>query len=192
MILKLVTPATTYPVSLAEVKNHLRLPSTYESEDERLQFFIKAAVKYAEDKTNRQLLTATWRADFDKFTDPLVINKCPVIAVSTLKYYNDSGTLTTLTSTNYNVDTDSEPWRIEPAYGYSWPSARAIFNAVQVTFTAGYSSVSTVPANIKAGIMLIIGDLWRNRENVVIGRSISRIPVGADELFLQERVMWYE
>lgn len=190
MNLRLVTPASQYPVTLSEVKNHLRLPQSYTSEDERLFFFIKAATKEAEDKTNRQLLTATWRATLDEWVNPVVVNKCPVIAVTSVKYYDTAGVQQTLSASQYIVDTESEPWRITPAYGCTLPPVRCQINAIQVNFTAGYASASLVPANIKAGIMLIIGDLWKNRENIVIGRMVSQIPWGAEQLFLNERITW--
>lgn len=137
-------------------------------------------------------MSATWRATLDLWENPIVVNKCPLIAVTNLKYYDTSGTLQTLSSDRYIVDSESEPWRVTPAFGYSFPSTQSRINAIQLNFTAGYASQAVVPANIKAAIMLIIGDLWKNRENIVIGRIVSMLPYGAEQMLVNERVRWIE
>lgn len=190
MNLKLVTPAASAPIDLATVKAHLRLPSSYTAEDTMLQSYLEAAVKTAEDRTNRALMEQTWRATIDKFPKLIRVNKTPLIEVTSVKYYDPDGSLQTLSSDNYIVDSDGEPWRIIPAPGISFPSTQDRVNAVVITFKAGYSSAALVPKNIIAGILLIVDDLWKNRGSIVTGTIVSEIPLTADKLFSTERIAW--
>jgi hypothetical protein len=65
----------------------------------------------------------------------------PLVSVDSIKYVDDAtGTQTTLAASEYSVDAVSEPARITPAYGKSWPATRNQAGAVEVTFTAGYAT----------------------------------------------------
>lgn len=190
MALKLYTAPTSEPISLADAKKQLRLPSAYTSEDDAINWYIKAAREIAERETNRALLTQTWKLTLDKFPASGVIqcSKNPVIAITSIQYYDTAGDLQTWSADNYILDDQREPWRITPAYGLSFPSTQSRINAVTITFTAGYSSADTIPANIMQGMRLIIGDLYKNRENIVIGRLVSDISRNAIYAFHLERI----
>lgn len=93
----------------------------------------------------------------------------PLQTVDSIKYYDSvTQALTTLDPSQYIVDNVSEPARITPAYGVTWPSTLNRINAVQVTFTCGYGAASDVPQGIKNWMLVRIGTLWENREEVAI------------------------
>lgn len=192
MALKEYIQATREPFNLLDVKEHLRLPSTYETEDDMLNWFIKAARQIAERETNRAIMPATWKLTLDKFPNDMIIcSKNPLISVSSITYVDSDGDTQTWSTSEYVVDDQREPWRIEPAYGYTFPSTRDRINAVTVTFIAGYQTVTEIPANIMQGMRLLIGDFYKNRENIVIGRMVSDIPRNAQWLFELERIPDY-
>lgn len=188
MAYKLTTAPATYPVTLEQVKMHLKLPSSYVAEDERLNFFIKAATAAAESYTGRQLCTANYTLYLDSFKPVIYVDKCPVTTISAIKYVDQNGSEQTVDAANYVADTVSEPARIVPRENKSWPSTASQPNAVIVELTAGYSDVSQIPQTIVWGILLMIGDLWQNRENVVIGRMVQQIPRSSENLFALEKV----
>ena len=64
MSLKLVTAASTYPVTLAEAKLHLRVDST--DEDTLITALITAATEMCEQKTGRAIMQQTWDVTLDK------------------------------------------------------------------------------------------------------------------------------
>ena len=81
-----------------------------------------------------------------------------------MKYLDESGTLQTLSSSLYTVDTARQPARIVPAYGEEWPATLDTINAVTVEFTAGYGATSaSVPAPLRHWILLAIGEMYENR-----------------------------
>jgi len=194
MNLKLVTGPSATAVSLATVKAHLRLPSTYTDEDTTLQIYLEAAIKTAEDRTNRALMSQTWKAVSDRFpagTDNFFrINKTPFVSITHIKYYDTAGTIQTLNAAAYVAAASDEPFRIYPAPGYSWPLTQVRPEAVTITFVAGYTSAALIPKNIIAGILLIVDDLYKQRGSVIIGNIVNSVPLSAERLFESERVSW--
>jgi len=84
----------------------------------------------------------------------------------------------------------TEPARLVPAYGKTWPATRNEINAVEVTFTCGYGAASAVPEAIKAWVKLRIGAMYENRESDValLRGSIGEMPF-ADKLLAPFRAL---
>jgi uncharacterized phiE125 gp8 family phage protein len=195
-MLSLVTGPTTEPLSLAEVKAHLRLDSTSDpspTEDVELAAWITAARQYVETFTHRACITQTWDLKLDGFPcdAAIVLPNPPLISITTatglvVTYTATTGTLTTWAEANYTVDAPAGPeagrGSLRPAYGVFYPSTRDVVNAVTVRFVAGYGAANTVPAGIKAAMKLLIGHWWANREAVNIGNSTSELPLAVASL----------
>ena len=95
--------------------------------------------------------------------------KPPLVSVDTVAYLDSQGASQTLTSgTDFIVDVAREPARIAPAYGKYWPSTLPQIDAVQISFTCGYADAASVPQGIKTWMLIRIGTLYENREEVAI------------------------
>ena len=93
----------------------------------------------------------------------------PLQSVESIKYYDaTTQLLTTLDPSQYIVDTVSEPARITPAYGASWPATLSRINAVEIAFTCGYGLAVAVPQAIKQWMLVRIGSMYEHREEVAI------------------------
>lgn len=99
----------------------------------------------------------------------------PVQTVDSITYTDADGATQTLAANQYKVDIVSEPARIVPAYGTTWPATRNEINAVSVSYTAGYGAAATVPEGIKSWIKMRVGAMYENREEVVTGRGIVAV-----------------
>jgi hypothetical protein len=81
----------------------------------------------------------------------LEIANPPLQSVTSVQYYDTTGTLQTLVQGNqtgtgdYIVDIYGEQGRITPQYGTVWPWPRAVMNSVQVQYVAGYAYDATTP-----------------------------------------------
>ena len=164
---------TAEPVTRTEAKLHLRVDVT--TDDTLIDMIIQAAREYVEKYTGRAYVRRTLRADLPYFADEIRLPFAPAISVSSVKYYNtDSPTvLTTLGAAYYNLQSVKSVLSRNP--GYSWPAVYPFPNAVQITWVAGYSPTSSpeveaesVPAAVKAAILLLVGDLYENREGQVL------------------------
>ena len=148
------------PVTLAEAKAQCRVDCT--DEDALITSYIATATAHAADKVGRALVPARYRLALDAF-EPVIELLPPVTSVQSVTYTDAAGAIQTLPSTAWLLDTISEPGRLLPAPGTTWPATMADQpNAVIVDFTAGYAGAA-VPAPVKQWILLCVGDLYDQR-----------------------------
>jgi len=166
---------TVEPVSVAELKEHLRID--FSDDDVQLAAMIKAARATVENKINRALITRTYIGYLDNFPSGRVVYvPYPKLqSVTTLKYYDTANVLQTLSATYYAVDVASDPGRIILKDGYSWPSNYYDGNAVVITFKAGYGDdADDVPQDLRHAVLLYAGWLYQNREDVGVESATVR------------------
>lgn len=189
--LTLSTAPTVEPVTTAEARKQVELPTSYTTHDTHLDRLVKAARLKAEEITGRQICTATWDLFLDSFDydEPwLYVPKPPLQSVTSITYVDTDGATQTWTSTNYVVSVSREPGRIALAYGITWPSIRFQPDAVRVRYVAGYGAAASVPESIKQAILLMVGHWFDHREDAVVGATASEVPNAARDLLLQYTV----
>jgi uncharacterized phiE125 gp8 family phage protein len=106
----------------------------------------------------------------------------PVITVETVSYIDGAGGVQTVDAATYEL----LGRELVPAFGAAWPAAGLHREAVRVRYKAGYAAgvgadplVAKVPEPIKAAILLMVGDLYQNRETTAAGAAsgVSEIPM---------------
>ena len=169
MAWKVKTPPTGEPVTIEELKEHLKVSHT--DEDTLITSLGKAAREYIEKLTDKVLLTTVVQEYFNEFPlDNICLTVQPVISIDSVSYIaaeTEDLTTTTLEATKYRKDTVSDPARIAPRSGESWPNTRKELNAVIVEYKAGFGVASDVPDRFKTAIKLLTAELYENRENRV-------------------------
>ncbi|OPX87737.1 MAG: Phage gp6-like head-tail connector protein [Pelotomaculum sp. PtaB.Bin104] len=191
MALKIKTQPASEPISLAEAKSHLRVDGT--DEDTFIDGLISAAREDCEDFQSRAYITQTWELWLDNWpgSDCIDIPLPPLQSITSIKYYDTDGTEYTMATVDYFVDTKSYVGRVVLAYGKAWPSTTLRpANGVCIEFVAGYGDAAAdLPAAVKQAMLLIIGDLYENRENTVIGKQTNELPMAAKSLLWKNRVV---
>lgn len=173
------TAPTTYPVSLDEVKAHLNLDGISSDDNYLSQMLIPAATQWAENLTRRVFISRTLVERTRTFEAVHEFRYPPLLTVTSIEYLDTDGALQTLATSIYDVDQYSTPGRVLLAYGQAFPQIRQQENAVIYTYTAGYA---TIPSDVKSAILLVIGHLYENRENVTMGIKGEQLPMGAEHL----------
>ena len=158
-------------MSSSDFKQHARIEIP--DDDSLVLTYIESARRETENKLDRTLINTTWVLRLDEFpcgNNPLPMPRPPLSSVTSITYTDTAGTSTTWASSNYTVDANSEPGRIYPAYGQTWPSTRSVPNAVVITYVAGYgSSATSVPGGIRAYILRKAAELYEQREMSTAG-----------------------
>lgn len=170
-----VTAPATLPVTLAEAKAHLRVE--HGDEDVLIQAFIAAATERLDGWAGvlgRCLMLQTWRQDFDGFAPMLRLPLHPVAAVSQVAYVDTASANQIAASSLYDLLRDDAGDYVALKPGQSWPATGVVNVPVSITFTAGEAAA---PAPIRAAILLMVGDLYANRETAVVGVSASAVPM---------------
>lgn len=183
------TPPTSEPITLAQVKSHLRL--TTSTDDDYLTLLIEAARDAVEIETGRALITQTITAYIDapkaraggiggEWWDgvrdgPITMDqqqfielpRPKLLTVTSFKYFSLDNSENTFASTNYFVDGSSVPGRIVLNSGSSWPIATRDKNAYEIVYTAGYGPDPTdVPALLRRAMLECVGEWYENRTSV--------------------------
>lgn len=172
-----VAPAAT-PVSLAEVKAHLRVD--HADEDVYLGALIDAATALldgADGALGRALVTQTWRHDFDGWNGAELRLAMPGASSVSIAYTDTAGASQTLAGTEYEVVEDSRGTVIVPASGKVWPALADVASPVRVTATHGFGNAAAVPAAIKQAMLLMIGDWYETRQTAIYGANIKEVPM---------------
>lgn len=158
----LVTPASVLPVTLEEAKEHLRIDDADTSENALVTAYIKAAVASIE-QYYCAVSEQTWRQSFDTFWKVFRLSRYPVIGVPVLKYRPEGGADVTVAQADYSVLSDEIGPFVRIKDGFDYPSSLYETGAVTLEWKAGFSA-GAIPENIRVAILLIVGDLYQNRE----------------------------
>ncbi len=181
----------TYPVSLADMKLHLKVESDETKDDTLITTLISAATTYCQEFQHRSYVTQTRILYFDEFPLMFSVPYPPLISVTSIQYVDTDGDTQTLDSGEYRVDTGNQPGRITEAYNSTWPATRAVTNAVILTYSAGYGAASDVPDTVKAAIKLLVAHWYENREAAIAGPS-QRIEIVPVLPLAVESLLWLE
>lgn len=178
MAIVLTSPPGVEPITPSEAKTQIRID--HADEDPYIESLITVARQEAERIAWRQYITATWKLLLDRFPKrdfPIYVPRPPLQSVSQIQYVDQNGATQTLDAAKYTVDADSEPGRITPAFGETWPLTRKQIHAVTVTFVAGYgAAASDVPEPPKHWMKLHIAHWYEHRE-MAEGRSMTILPL---------------
>ena len=187
--LTVVTAATLEPVTLDEAKRQARVDSDITADDGLIAGLIRTATLHVEKSTGRQLIQTRllWQLDGILYAgcrgEFLQVPRPPLVAVQSVQYIDNNGTLQTWSSSLWQADLKSAPGRLRPAYGESWPSVRADFGTFRVTYDAGYgTAASSVPDPLRHAILLLVAHLYRFREPQITGTIVADIGKTIDDL----------
>lgn len=161
--IKRTSSPSNLPVSLVELKSHLRLSPSDTTHDDQLTLLLEAATERLEQDLDRQIMAATYRhTQFDwnkndNTNGAICLNRKAVTAVTSVSYVDEDGNSVTLDPSDYIVDLVR--YCVFPAVDTEWPTVHPNHpSAVTVEYSAGYGSEgSTVPRLLKQAILLCVG-----------------------------------
>ena len=206
--LRLITAPAIEPITLNDLKLHLRVTEIEERdsggteaviEDSLLNTLIVTARKMIEGLCG-PLISQTWEQYEQDFPADNIIRiwKPRVTTFTSLIYTDEDSVATTLSATNYTTDLiDEFRPKIVLKNDYSWPTV-ILFeaNPIKLTFTCGYGSTDDdVPEPIKQAMLLFCSHLYENREmyNISIsGNSVVPIPWTMEALIAPYRAWGFD
>lgn len=192
---ELARPATE-PVTLAEAKLWCRIEDDATDQDAVILLLIGAARERAEAITGRAFARRAFELRLDDFPEnsawteklraagstgvtPVEIPRPPLVSIDSVTYATASGDAAWVGSPQmWDVDTggDSNPARLVPVGGGSWPSVEVRPGAVRIRFTAGYVTSSQMPQRARLWMQARISSWFEQRETIVVGKSVSDVP----------------
>jgi uncharacterized phiE125 gp8 family phage protein len=203
-----ITAAGTYEKQYTGIKQYIRIVATVATnaidfgasvvtgnymtaDDTYISSLITTAREICESYQSRSYITRTYEYTLDEWPvdDAIDLPMPPAIAISSIVSTLSDGTSSTWSSSEYQLDATGFVGRLAPAYGYNWPSETLREMAgVKITYTAGYgSTAASVPSRVKHAIMILIGELYENREDTDKMQGYL-MPWGVKALLSQEKV----
>ena len=171
----IITQPTIEPITVAELKEHLRVETV--EEDTLINGLLVAAREQVENWTRRALMTQTWEYYLDRFPSRnyIVLPFGNLQSVTSVKCKDCYGIESTLTvDTDYIVEKNGDNHgRLVLPYEGIWPSD-VLFPSKPITvkFVCGWATRDAVPVKIKQAIKLICAERYENRGESVIGQTV--------------------
>lgn len=201
-------------VSLATVKSHLKITSSFQ--DDLLTLYIKSAIEYAENITRRDLITRTYKTFRDFFPAPsqneghysfgqipsfnsgtssisanvgFEIRKSPIQSVEKIEYFVQ-GVLQVLDNTIYYNTVESDYSEILTNQGKDWPTnADQRLQTIEITFKNGFGDADTdIPQVFTVAILQHVSALYANRGDCGGAQGSAIVPAAAKSFYLQSRI----
>lgn len=179
---------TALACSIAKVKDHLCVST--DADDALIKRFLAAAVKQAEARLHRQLLQATRELTLDGWPGrfcSVELPRPPLQSVESVVYLDTDGVTQTLSEDAYLVDNAGYPGsaKVYPLSDDGWPEVKAGRpNVITITYVCGWEQaddpddatnpqIAALPENLVSWLLLKVGDLYENREGVIVGQSLD-------------------
>ena len=177
-LLEVVTPPAAEPVTLADLKAHLRID--WADEDAQLTQFVAAARQMFERKAGRVVLPTVVRERLAGWPESRLycLQAAPVLSVQSVVYRDPADADVTLGLWRCQVPAEPATLRFRDSLAY--PALHPEYpRPVAVTYTAGWADAAAVPEVVKAAIRLLAGHYYANREAYTAGGSDQRaVPFG--------------
>lgn len=152
MTISLITPPTGEPVTAVLAKAYARITHSYE--DSLVDLWISAAREHCENVLDRPIRQAGYRVSEVSPDAAIAVAGLGPFTVTQARSIT-GGVPTTIPSTDYSSAWDYGQMVI--THNTAWPSA----DSIEIDFTVGYADV---PMPIKQAILVLVGDMDRNRE----------------------------
>lgn len=181
-----LTPPAVEPVTLAEVKAHLRLETN--DEDGLLGGLVRAARVHLETETGLCLILRALRLYLDDWPDGRVIQiaRGPVQTIETVTVYDALGAPVELDVAGYVLDGTARPARL--VLPVRQASERAI-NGIEIDFAAGFGeSGADVPDTLKRALLLHVATMYELRGVLSLDEQPGAMPQGYDRLVAPYRL----
>lgn len=169
---KVTTAPASEPISTADAKTYLNVSTSLH--DTLIANLVSAARTLYENYTGTavitQTITQTWDLTPDCAEFELAVNPVTAVVVS---YKDANGTYQTWDASNYTLDTISPLARVVKNTASSWPTTGDFIAKWKIVITAGYASAAAVPEDIISAILLMVGFLYENREDIPINDTAN-------------------
>lgn len=185
---RIVTLPEREPISLAEMKRHLRIE--FDSDDAEISAYMIEARQAIEDMTGLAFINQSWALTIDRWPQGrevwwdgtreghisqlygpgsnvghVSLPRYPLSSVTSITTYDEESNATSVTVSDvFDIDTQQTPGRIVLKSGQTWPVALRPSNAIQIVYVAGYgTSASNVPPSIRNAIKQMAAYMYSHR-----------------------------
>jgi uncharacterized phiE125 gp8 family phage protein len=182
MSLVMTAPPAAEPVSVDDVKAHLRIDGS--DEDVLLASLLLTSRLHIETALSLALITQSWTFRLDSWPPgrEIELPLTPLRSVDEVRVKDASGTANVVSPESYLVDLASRPARLV-WNNITPPLPQLPANGIEIDITAGFGTTGdSVPAPLKHAILLLAAHWYEHRDPNEIGAEGARIPDAVSSL----------
>ena len=155
------------PVSVADAKKQLEIPSDDTTHDDHLTDALIAAREQVEQDTPYACISQTYEAILDQFPcgrDPIPLPIRPITSLTSVTYMDETTQETLAASV---ADLDRRKRQLVLQYDQEWPSVVTQPDSIVITLVAGYASQSTIPRLLRQAVLLQVSKWFEDRDMMI-------------------------
>lgn len=175
MGLVLLSGPVTEPLTLSEVKAHLRVDGAVE--DALMQSLMLTSRLHIEAALGLALITQSWRLVLDAWPADGIVNLpiAPIQSLTEIRVMSSDGTPRVVADTQYALDSSRRPARLIAKD--NWPTPGRKFAGIEIDFVAGFgANASAVPEPIRQALLLLVAHWYEHRDPIEIGTPATAVP----------------
>jgi uncharacterized phiE125 gp8 family phage protein len=173
MALTLITPPAEDPMSLAEIKAHLRV--THGDEDALILRMLRAATHAIENRAHVSMIRQSYRLTRDRAPGSVInLPRPPLISVESVAVIQKGGALTPVDDDLYEID-PGRPGRLKFRGALPWTDRT--LGSLRIEFTAGFGDdAAAVPPELKLALSAMVAHFYENRDGGDPNRVFTTAP----------------
>lgn len=179
---------STYPkgflFDFEEVRNYCQVERT--DQDDVLRSNLRTAIAEVENFTRQTLTSTGFTVYLDNWTSVLNLHKYPVTSIDSVKYYNESGVLTTMSASDYYADIQDYPAKLY--FDETYTLRDQLYNNIEVTFTAGWDALYKIPPALVNAVYMLTRTYYDNRNVESKAFNRGQMPIAIKQILLDHRV----
>lgn len=189
MGLKRTSEPGSFPLSLDEVKDHLRIEST--DHDSYLAALIATVTDQCEQWFGRSFITQSYTFKRTRWEVEFRLPKPPFIALTSFSYIDKDGNSTNLVlDTDYKIDTSGTSAIVYMLSDFDYPELHEDTRTpITVVYESGYGAAADVPSMFKHYMLVIVGNLYLQRESIVVGTVVAQVQKMLSALCPNKRII---
>ena len=162
---KTTVAAASEPITLAELKEQLRIESSTTEDDTFLTGLIVSSREAVEAILGKVLINQTVVAKLDEFPkdDYFELPTPPVSSVTSITYFDEDNASQTFSSASYSLNDYCDPDRIVRNTDVDWPATYDRWDAITVTYQSGFANAAAVPSSIKTVVKMLAAETYEQR-----------------------------
>lgn len=176
MAVSLVTAPSSRPITLDEVKRHLRIETS--DDDLYLDSLIDAGISHLESVSGLKLITQTWRQYLDQLPKSNTVRLAvfPVRSITSVVYFDAQGIEQPIPTSQLELDRFSNPARLQFCSNFT---VAPTLNGIEIQIKAGFGNTAAdVPDSLLRALLILIAHNYEFRGAVPIGDIPASEPHG--------------
>lgn len=183
-----IAQPTTEPISIEELKDHLRVDGN--DEEMLVASLIAAARVHLEQRLGLAFITQSWTSLLDRWPDSGCVSLPiqPLQNVDAIRLLGADDVAEIVDPANYVFDRGQQSARIAPRRGHAWPTPNRVIGGIEIDFTSGFGSMpNDVPEPLRQAVRLLASHWFERRELIEVGRSVVPLPSTVEDLIMPYR-----